>query len=165
MIVSIAIAVLPVCLSPMINSLWPRPIGVIASIIVIPVAKEVSTDFLVITPGAITSIGRNAVVLISPFPSIGWPKALITLPSIASPAGTFITSPVDLTTSPSLIKEASPSKTAPTESLSRFIAIPKIPFGNSNNSPNIALSRPYTVAIPSPTETTLPTLEESTLWR
>jgi hypothetical protein len=29
---SMAMAVLPVCRSPMISSRWPRPIGVIASI-------------------------------------------------------------------------------------------------------------------------------------
>jgi hypothetical protein len=37
MIVSSAIAVLPVCRSPMINSRWPRPIGIIPSTALIPV--------------------------------------------------------------------------------------------------------------------------------
>ena len=37
MIVSIAIAVLPVWRSPMISSRWPRPIGIIASIAFRPV--------------------------------------------------------------------------------------------------------------------------------
>ncbi len=39
MIVSIAIAVLPVWRSPMISSRWPRPIGIIASIDLIPVCS------------------------------------------------------------------------------------------------------------------------------
>ena len=37
MIVSSAIAVLPVWRSPMISSRWPRPIGIIASIALMPV--------------------------------------------------------------------------------------------------------------------------------
>ena len=41
-----------------------------------PVSKGVSTLFLLITPGAITSIGRVRVVFISPKPSIGWPNEL-----------------------------------------------------------------------------------------
>jgi len=38
-IVSIAIAVFPVCLSPIINSLCPLPMGIIESIGLIPVCK------------------------------------------------------------------------------------------------------------------------------
>ena len=61
-----------------------------------------------------TSIGRNFLVLIGPIPSIGCPKALTTLPSNSSPTGTSITRLVRLTSSPSLIKESSPKRTAPT---------------------------------------------------
>ena len=43
MIVSIAIAVLPVWRSPMISSRWPRPIGISASIALMPVWTGVST--------------------------------------------------------------------------------------------------------------------------
>ena len=39
MIVSIAIAVLPVCRSPMISSRWPRPIGTMASMALMPVCS------------------------------------------------------------------------------------------------------------------------------
>ncbi len=39
MIVSMAMAVLPVLRSPMISSRWPRPIGVIASIALMPVCS------------------------------------------------------------------------------------------------------------------------------
>jgi len=58
MIVSTATAVLPVWRSPMISSRWPRPIGIIESIAMIPVWTGVSTDLRVITPGAMRSIGR-----------------------------------------------------------------------------------------------------------
>jgi hypothetical protein len=37
MIVSIATAVLPVCRSPMMSSRWPRPIGIRASMALMPV--------------------------------------------------------------------------------------------------------------------------------
>ena len=53
---AIAIAVLPVCLSPMISSRCPRPIGTMESIALIPVCNGVSTDFLEITPDATRSI-------------------------------------------------------------------------------------------------------------
>src|ERR1700752_783371 len=43
MIVSIAIAVLPVCRSPMISCRWPRPIAVIASMALIPVCSGSGT--------------------------------------------------------------------------------------------------------------------------
>jgi hypothetical protein len=39
MIVSIAIVVLPVLRSPMISSRWPRPIGVIESMALMPVCS------------------------------------------------------------------------------------------------------------------------------
>ena len=94
------------------------------------------------TPGAIFSTGRNSVVLISPFPSIGCPKAFITRPRRASPTGTENTCFVLLTISPSLIKSALPNKTAPTESSLRFITRPYTSWGNISNSPFIAFERP-----------------------
>src|ERR1700745_3919015 len=45
MIVSIAIADLPVWRSPMISSRWPRPIGIIASIALMPVWSGSSTGW------------------------------------------------------------------------------------------------------------------------
>ena len=103
MIVSIAIAVLPVCLSPMINSRCPRPIGVSASIQVKPVWSGSCTDFLSMIPGAIRSIGRIFVVSISPLPSIGTPVGSMILPIKLSPTGIEAILPVDLTLIPSLI--------------------------------------------------------------
>ena len=67
-------AVLPVCRSPMISSRWPRPMGIMASIALIPVCRGSCTFFRSTTPGALASIGRNRSVLIGPLPSRGWPK-------------------------------------------------------------------------------------------
>ena len=58
MIVSIAIAVLPVWRSPMISSRWPRPIGIIASIAFSPVCIGCLTGWRWTTPGALNSAGR-----------------------------------------------------------------------------------------------------------
>ena len=57
MIVSTAIALFPVCLSPIISSLWPFPIGIKASIHLIPVSIGELTDSLSIIEGAFLSIG------------------------------------------------------------------------------------------------------------
>ena len=40
------------------------------------------------TPGAMRSIGLNSVVSIGPLPSMGWPSAFTTRPTMASPTGT-----------------------------------------------------------------------------
>ena len=45
MMVSMPIVVLPVERSPMINSRWPRPIGIIASIAMMPVCTGWLTGF------------------------------------------------------------------------------------------------------------------------
>src|SRR5829696_6742743 len=58
MIVSIAIAVLPVWRSPMISSRWPRPIGIIPSIDIRPVCTGSSTGWRWTTPGALNSTER-----------------------------------------------------------------------------------------------------------
>ena len=161
-IASIATAVLPVWRSPMISSRWPRPIGTIASIAFSPVCSGSFTGWRSTTPGARRSIGENCVVAIGPLPSIGWPSALTTRPSISSPTGTEMMRPVRLTRSPSLISLNSPSSTAPTLSSSRFSAMPNTPCGNSSISPAIAFSTPCTRAMPSPIEMMLPTSATST---
>ena len=46
-----AMAVLPVLRSPMISSRWPRPIGVMASIDLIPVCSGSSTGWRAAMPG------------------------------------------------------------------------------------------------------------------
>ena len=102
-IVSIATAVLPVWRSPMISSRWPRPIGTMPSIDLRPVCIGSRTGWRSTTPGAMRSIGETCLVRIGPLPSIGWPSALTTRPSISSPTGTEMMRPVRLTGSPSLI--------------------------------------------------------------
>ena len=58
MIVSRAMTVLPVLRSPMMSSRWPRPIGVMASMALMPVCSGTSTGCRPATPGAIDSTGR-----------------------------------------------------------------------------------------------------------
>ncbi len=62
MIVSTAIAVLPVWRSPMISSRWPRPIGIMPSTALMPVCIGSVTGWRWTTPGALNSAGRNSVV-------------------------------------------------------------------------------------------------------
>jgi hypothetical protein len=85
MIVSTQTAVLPVLRSPMISWRWPRPIGVMASIALMPVCRASDTDWRCITEAACTSRTRRSSASISPSPSIGAPSGSITRPRKASP--------------------------------------------------------------------------------
>ena len=134
-IVSIAIAVFPVYLSPMISSLCPLPMGTRQSTAFNPVCMGSVTDSLGIIPGAFNSTLLLWVVLTAPNPSIGFPKASKTLPSISSPIGTSTIAPVLLTVSPSWISLSFPRTTIPTLSVSRLRAIPLTPELNSTISP------------------------------
>ena len=133
--VSIAIAVLPVCLSPMISSLCPLPTGIKESIAFKPVCIGSLTDSRGIIPGAFVSTLDLLTFFRGPLPSIGFPKASTTLPNNPLPIGTSTIDPVLLTVSPSLIVLSLPKITTPTLSLSKFKAIPAIPPGNSTISP------------------------------
>ena len=99
-IVSIAIAVFPVCLSPMINYLCPLPIGTNPSTAFNPVCIGSLTDFLGMIPGAFIYTLFLLSVFTGPRPSIGFPKASKTLPNISSPIGTSTIAPVLVTVSP-----------------------------------------------------------------
>ena len=57
MIVSMQIVVLPVERSPMISSRWPRPIGIIASMAMMPVCTGWLIGRRRMMPGAIFSTG------------------------------------------------------------------------------------------------------------
>src|SRR5438132_1355916 len=160
-IVSIAIAVLPVPRSPMISSRWPRPIAVIESIALIPVSIGSFTGWRCTTPGALNSAGRYSSVLTSPSPSSGWPSGSTIRPSSCSPTGIWSSRSVRLTVSPSSILSHSPKSTAPTLSASRFSASPVTSCGSSSISIDIALSRPWTRAMPSAIERTVPTSDRS----
>src|SRR5665647_2517280 len=107
MIVSTATVVLPVCRSPLMSSRWPRPMGIIESMALMPVCSGSSTDLRSITPGACSSRARRPSATISPRPSIGWPSGLTTLPRKWSPTGTERTSAVRLTSWPSSTRIAS----------------------------------------------------------
>src|SRR3989344_2240278 len=155
MMVSMAMAVFPVWRSPMISSRWPLPIGIMASMALTPVCSGSCTDFRSMTPGAMRSTGYVLSVLISPLLSIGWPRGLTPRPTNASPTGTDKRRPVDFTLSPALISASEPSKTTPMESCSRFKTTPMVPPGNSNISAALALERPETLAMPSPTVMTV----------
>ena len=163
MIVSSAIAVLPVWRSPMMSSRWPRPIGIIASIALMPVWSGSLTGWRSITLGATNSTLRKWSEPVGPLPSTGWPIALTTRPIIVLPTGTEAMRPVRSTRSPSLMFLSEPNSTAPTLSSSRFSTMPIRSPGNFSNSPAMASSRPHSRAMPSPTESTVPTLLVSSL--
>ena len=141
-IVSMAMAVLPVLRSPMISSRWPRPIGVMASIDLIPVWSGSSTGCRSAIPGAGDSSAQVRSVAIGPCSSIGSPSPLTTRPIIASPTGTRSSAPVAVTVSPSSIPVYSPRIITPTDDSSRFSAIPLTPFSNATISPAIKPERP-----------------------
>src|SRR3954469_9109087 len=161
MIVSIGIADLPVWRSPMISSRWPRPIGIMASIALMPVSTGSSTGWRWTTPGALNSAGRVSSVSISPLPSSGRPSGSTIRPSRPSPTGISSRLPERLTSSPSSILSHSPKSTAPTLSDSRFSARPVTSCGNSSISSDAQLSSPWMRAMPSATERTVPTSERS----
>ena len=151
-----ATVVLPVLRSPMISSRWPRPIGVMASMALMPVCSGSLTGWRPTMPGAWTSIRRVWSVAIGPLPSIGSPRALTTRPSRASPTGTERIRPVALTTCSSSSASTSPRTTAPMVSSSRLRASPRVPSSNSSSSFTAAPGRPETRAMPSPTSTMRP---------
>src|SRR5439155_313846 len=69
MMVSTATAVFPVCLSPIMSSRWPRPIGTMESIALRPVCTGCETDFLQTTPGATFSITSVILAGTRPLPA------------------------------------------------------------------------------------------------
>src|SRR5579863_7969326 len=157
MMVSRMTAVLPVWRSPMISSRWPRPMGVIASMALIPVCSGSCTFLRCTTLGAWISSSRSWVSAISPRPSIGLPSGSTTRPRKLSPTGTDSTSPVRRTCWPSSILLNSPRMTTPISRTSRFSARPRVPSGNSSSSFAMAEGSPSTRAMPSPLSMTVPT--------
>src|ERR687894_1877570 len=155
--VSTATLVLPVLRSPMISSRWPRPIGIMASMALMPVWRGSCTGLRPVMPGAGTSRRRGVAPVISPRPSRGSPSGLTTRPRRASPTGTERMFPVALTAWPSSMWPTSPSTTAPIESSSRFRARPRVPPSNSSSSLTAAPGSPLTRAMPSPTSSMRPT--------
>src|SRR6266542_1554240 len=173
MIASTATAVLPVWRSPMISSRCPRPIGVMASMALMPVCRGSFTGWRWTTDGAWTSRALVSSVSMAPLPSNGRPSGSMTRPRNWSPTGTERIRPVCLTSSPSSIWEASPRITHPIWRTSRLNAIPRMPPGNSSSSLARVEGRPSTRAMPSPVSVTRPTSSRDTpgskpstcLWR
>ncbi len=97
----------------------------------------------------------------SPLPSIGSPRPLMTRPSSESPTGIDKIRPVAFTVWVSSMPSASPRTTAPMRSSSRFSARPILPSSNSSNSLTAQSGRPDTRAMPSPTSSTRPTVRAS----
>src|SRR3954454_2134327 len=157
MIVSSSTAVLPVCRSPMMSWRWPRPIGVIASIALIPVWSGSFTGWRCTTDGACSSSGRVSVVSISPLPSSGRPNGSTTRPRKPSPTGTERMLPVRRTSWPSSMCWESPRMTQPISRTSRLSAMPSTPPSNSSSSLVMHECRPSTRAMPSPVSVTTPT--------
>ncbi len=157
-IVSTATVVLPVLRSPMISSRWPRPIGVIASMALMPVCSGSCTGLRPVMPGACTSRRRDSDDEIGPLPSIGLPSASTTRPISASPTGIERMRPVERTLWPASMSSASPSTTAPIVVSSRFSARPSLPPSNSRSSLTDVSGSPAIVAMPSPTSSTVPTV-------
>src|SRR5579883_2055956 len=155
--VSTATVVLPVLRSPMMSSRCPRPIGVIASMALMPVCSGSLTGWRPMMLGACTSMRRVVSAATGPLPSSGSPRGLTTRPSRASPTGTDRMRPVALTICSSSRVSTAPRTTAPMESSSRLSASPSVPSSNSSSSLTAAPGSPDTRAMPSPTSTMRPT--------
>uniref|UniRef100_A0A147BVL5 Putative conserved secreted protein n=1 Tax=Ixodes ricinus TaxID=34613 RepID=A0A147BVL5_IXORI len=156
MMVSMAMAVLPVCLSPMMSSRWPRPMGTRLSTALMPVSMGSFTEIRGMMPGALTPTRALPLHATGPLPSMGLPRASTTRPRSSGPTGTSTIAPVRLTMSPSLMSLSLPKTTIPTLSGSRLSAMPLRPLENSTISSAWMFFRPYTRAIPSPMDRTRP---------
>ena len=126
----------------MTSSRWPRPMGIIESIALIPVWSGSVTGWRLTTPGALCSSRRVSLAPIGPWPSSGSPSGLTMRPTSSSPTGTLTTLPVRLTVPPSAIFSHSPKSATPTLSSSRLSAMPVTPCSNSSISNDRQLSRP-----------------------
>src|SRR5262245_22976475 len=149
----------------MMSSRWPRPIGVIASMALMPVWSGSLTGCRSAMPGAIISIGRVVSARMGPFPSRGLPSGSTTRPMSPGPTGTSSSAPVRRTVWPSFRSLYSPRMIAPIEPSSRLKTWPRTPPSNSSISPASALSRPWMRAMPSPTSRIVPTSATSSVER
>ena len=155
--VSIAMAVLPVCRSPRINSRWPRPMGMSASMTLRPVWSGTVTGARSMMGAAGRSMGRRSLAATGPLPSSGRPSGSMTRPSNPSPTATSMTRPVRSTSSPACRCQYSPSSTTPISSSSTLNAMPSTSPGNFTNSSKPTPGRPETLAMPVATLVIVPT--------
>merc|ERR1712194_894846 len=82
--VSTAMAVLPVCRSPMTSSRWSRPMWMSAFTALRPVSMGSDTDSRGMMPGALTSAREHLQASRPAPPSMGWPMPSTTRPRISS---------------------------------------------------------------------------------
>ena len=141
-------AVLPVWRSPRINSRWPRPTGMSASMTFRPVWRGTVTGARSMMGGAGRSTGRRLPEATGPLPSSGRPSGSMTRPSNPSPTATSMTRPVRWTSSPAWRCQYSPSRTTPISSSSTLNAMPSTSPGNVTNSSKPTPGRPDTLAMP-----------------
>src|SRR5260370_14051372 len=69
--VSSAMAVLPVWRSPISSSRWPRPMGIMVSMALMPVAIGSRTDWRVVTAGGGRSAGGELLRVVGALLSVG----------------------------------------------------------------------------------------------
>ena len=113
----------------MMSSRWPRPMGIIESMALMPVCSGSLTPWRSTTPGALNSTGRKSVGLDG---ALAVERAAERVDDAAEEGladGHLEDRPVRLTRSPSLMSVSSPSSTAPTLSSSRLSARPVTPCG------------------------------------
>ena len=118
--------------------------GIMASMALMPVWTGVFTGERSTTRGAITSTGRVGMRSGSgPLPSSGSPSGLTTRPISSGPTGTEAMRPVRRTSLPSSMLVYGPTTMTPTDSSSRFRAMPITPcLVNSTSSSAPTLPRP-----------------------
>jgi hypothetical protein len=150
-------AVLPVCRSPRINSRWPRPMGMSASMTLSPVWSGTVTGARSMMGAAGRSTGRRSLEATGPLPSSGRPSGSMTRPSNPSPTATSMTRPVRWTSSPAWRCQYSPSRTTPISSSSTLNAMPSTSPGNVTSSSKPTPGRPDTLAMPVETLVIVPT--------
>ena len=158
-----AMAVLPVLRSPMISSRWPRPIGVMASIALMPVCIGSSTGWRSAMPGAVDS--TSAAVRREDRPLVvdrhaqrvdhAADHGLADRDAEELAGGGDGLALVDA-------RCIRPRMITPTDDSSRLNASPLTPFSNATISPVITPERPWTRAMPSPTSSTRPTSDRVT---
>ena len=142
--------VLPVERSPIINSRCPRPIGIMASIALIPVWSGCETDLRGMMPGAFFSRSMCLSAEIAEPPSIGRPRESMVRPIISSETPTDRMRWVRRTVAPALRCSAEPNTTTPVRSFSKLRAKPSWFSPRSTISPACTSSRPATWTTPSP---------------
>jgi hypothetical protein len=141
----------------MISSRWPRPTGISASMALRPVCIGSCTDLRGMMPGAFTSTRRRSVALIGPLPSIGLPSAVDDAAEQAL-ADRHVDDGAGALDGVAFLDVAVVAEDHDADVVGFEVqAMPLMPPGNSTISPAWTLSRPWTRAMPSPTDSTWPT--------